>query len=197
MEQVTAWLRARLSERGRLALSAGLTAGAVLACAAFVLSGQVHLVRTQGQSMQPSISEGDLVVVVKRAQYQKGMVVAYESPELGRVVLHRVQAIDEQGVVTKGDNNPWIDPETPTSSALLGEMRVHLPGPGRVRERFGEPGYLTLAAIGVMLLLAPESAPRSRRRRSEVVEVDLLLPELAPAESVEPRHSEDLWAVPR
>lgn len=98
------------------------------------LGGPVAVVTTYGDSMLPTYTASDLVVVAKADDYDVGDVVAYRSAQLGAVVLHRIVDGDEAGYVTSGDNNDWLDPDRPTDDQIMGTARLHVPGAGQLLE---------------------------------------------------------------
>src|SRR5680860_1349888 len=94
------------------------------------LGGGATYVTTHGDSMQPRITAGDLVLVRPLPKYRVGDAVAYRSEQLGTVVLHRIVALDDDRYVLQGDNNSWLDPERPTHEQLVGAQWLHIPGGG-------------------------------------------------------------------
>src|SRR5690349_18564899 len=84
------------------------------------LGGRTSYVVTSGVSMQPLFHTGDLALVRTQSSYAVGEIVAYRSPTLGEVVLHRIHTGDAQGFRTKGDNNSWLDPDTVRPDQILG-----------------------------------------------------------------------------
>lgn len=131
------------------------------------LGGTAHWVVTTGNSMEPGIHAGDLVIARPESGYRIGDVVAYPSDTLGgTVVLHRIIGHSPGGLVTRGDNNDWIDPDRPRSSQILGEMWLHIPGGGRMVSVFANPYLILALMVGmVALTVGGVAARRSRRRR--------------------------------
>lgn len=142
--------------------AATLLIGAVAAAAAFTV-GPFATVATQGSSMQPAISAGDLVAVGPLASYDVGDVVAYRSTMLDTLVLHRIRAIEGDRYVFQGDDNSWVDPEKPTRDELVGEQMLRIPG-GAIwlRRATAAPA---LAAYTFLLLVSGGAAAGSRRNR--------------------------------
>lgn len=148
-----------------------LLGGLILAAAWFALApravgGSVSYVITSGTSMEPRVHEGDLVLVRPRDRYVVGQVVAYRSPTLGRVVLHRIVGRDGDRFVLKGDNNSWLDGDRPHRRALIGRLWVRVPAAGKV---LGWPRRLPVALVlgGVLALAA--LGVRGRRRKGGAV----------------------------
>jgi signal peptidase I len=159
----------------RLAL-AGVCGGLLLVAGYYAappqLGGHTAYVTTFGTSMEPLIHPGDLVIVRELPPYGIGDVVAYRSPELREVVLHRIVARDGSRFVFKGDNNAWLDSYHPTQDELVGRMVIRLPGVGgrigTVRTPAGLSTIVGLGAVGVL------GGRRRRRTRGahEAVEVE-------------------------
>lgn len=141
-----------------LATSALAVAGVlVLALWPAALGGSVSFISTRGSSMEPHLRQNDLVLLRRAREYGTGDVVGYRSPTLGGVtVLHRIVDRDDQGFVTKGDNNAHLDPDRPTAAAIIGREWARVPGAGPVLGslKVGLP----LVTGGLMLL-----ARRKRR----------------------------------
>ena len=118
---------------------------------------------TQGNSMEPRIHENDLVIV-READYEVGDVVAYYSPSLERIVMHRIERLDGDAFVTKGDNNDWLDRDRPTSASTLGSEWIHIPKAGRVLLWISRPLHAAvLVGIAVTVILTK----RLRRKGSK------------------------------
>jgi nickel-type superoxide dismutase maturation protease len=91
-------------------------------------------VRVEGPSMEPTLTEGDRLLVVRTRRVRPGDVVALHAPGGGgRVLVKRVQARLAEGVVVLGDN-----PRASTDSRDFGPVppRSVL---GRVVRRYYPP----------------------------------------------------------
>ncbi|MDQ3940048.1 MAG: signal peptidase I [Actinomycetota bacterium] len=129
------------------------------------LGGRVFYVITTGNSMEPVLHDGDLVLVKEEATYESGEVVAYVNPQLGdNVVLHRIVRREGNQFVFKGDNNDFIDPHRVSSDELVGKQWVRLPQVGRLFERLREPRTAALVAGALGLLAFGGNMTRGRRR---------------------------------
>ena len=152
----------------RLAASAAAGVVAVLGVVTLTpssLGGTTTWVTTQGVSMEPGMHEGDLVLARPRPSYEVGDVVAYPSDTLRQtVVLHRIVEETPDGYVTRGDNNSWLDPDTPTDAEILGAQWVHVPNGGKVVKVFADPLVITTLVLAVALLGWMVSVPARRRR---------------------------------
>jgi signal peptidase I len=142
-----------------IALSCTALLGGVVA----LLTGAVAMVETHGNSMAPRINAADLVLVHASNTYRVGDVVAYTSPELGQVVLHRVVSIHDDGRYTlRGDHNTFDDPEQPTEQQFIGKELLHVPAGGIWIDRLTSPIALGIVAFAV--LAAGGTATNARRR---------------------------------
>lgn len=129
------------------------------------LGGPVSYVVTSGNSMEPDLHEGDLVIVRASDSYEVGDVVAYMNGSLGSPVLHRIIGVDSGSYVLQGDNNDFIDSYRPGKTEILGRSWVAIPGGGSVLRTVASPEVAT--AIAVLLGLSiPGSLALRRRRRS-------------------------------
>src|SRR5688500_747507 len=99
------------------------------------LGGGTTYVTTHGTSMEPEFSTGDLAVLSRAGSYSVGDVVAYRSGGLDTIVMHRIVAMDGDGLVTQGDNNDWLDEDRPTEDELLGRLFLRIPQGGKALDR--------------------------------------------------------------
>ena len=133
------------------------------------LGGSVSYVMTHGISMEPRVQEGDLVIVREAETYRRGDVVAYESAALRRPVMHRIVNEDENGYITKGDNNDWLDIDRPTDADVIGKEWIHIPKAGKLLAFFAVPrNAAALAAVAGLLLFGGTKKRKGRRRGSDV-----------------------------
>lgn len=94
----------------------------------------VQLLSVQTNSMSPTFSRGDAVVVHKGVTLQLGSVVTYRSPKnLNMLISHRVVKLwpASHTLQTKGDALSSPDPAI-TSRLVMGQVVAVLPGLGRI-----------------------------------------------------------------
>ncbi|MGZ8566884.1 MAG: signal peptidase I [Actinomycetota bacterium] len=170
---------------------AGLLLGGTYFLAPTQLGGRTTYVTTVGTSMEPLLHAGDLVVVRADAPYSVGDVVAYQSPELDTVVLHRIVARDGDHFVFKGDNNTWLDSYHPTADQLLGRMVVRLPGFGRHLGAVDTPmGMATIASLGAVGVIGGRKRARRKGVDHDAVRVERSDPRRSNASGGKPpRHT--------
>jgi signal peptidase I len=132
------------------------------------LGGPATYVSTYGISMQPSFKAGDLAVLKPAATYSVGDVAGYEADTLNRtLVMHRIVDTDGDRFVFQGDNNSWLDPDTPTEDQIVGKLWFQIPGGGIWLTRLTSPPVIAALAFLILLTLTGTAAyaRRGRRRR--------------------------------
>jgi signal peptidase I len=98
---------------------------------AFVDNRWYKVVSVEGASMEPTIDEGDAIVLrPPPAQVEEGMILTLEVE--GRIVTHRVVEVRDDGTfVTKGDANAAADDFTGLDVRIVGRYWMRLPELGR------------------------------------------------------------------
>jgi signal peptidase len=129
----------------------------LLAACAFVLwperwGGSMTYVITDGNSMAPVWQAGDLAVLRAADEYGVGDVAAYNSTDIKRIVMHRIEKESPEGYTFKGDNNDHLDPETVTDEQMLGKLLVRVPSVGTYLNWILKPVNLMIAAGALFLL---------------------------------------------
>jgi signal peptidase I len=143
---------------------------ALLAAAAWLflpssLGGSTTYVSTFGTSMEPGFTAGDLAILRPADAYRVGDVVAYDSTDLATTVMHRIVDGNPDGFVMQGDNNSWLDEETPSSTEVMGRLWLHVPQGGKAIAALRSPGVLALIAVAVVVVLLSARKPRGSRSR--------------------------------
>lgn len=110
-------------------------------------------------SMSPRLAVGDAVVVrtVQPAQLAAGQVLLFDDPDsAGRLRMHRVMAVEDDGLVTKGDANTQADSSRVPFAAVHGAgfLRIPFAGLPEYWIRTGQPGPLVGAGVLVLVLVA-------------------------------------------
>ncbi len=129
---------------------------AVLALASFKFLAVI------GSSMQPSISDGDVLVVssnVDTANLKVGDVISYRHVVDGRSLIftHRIVGVDSEGFRTKGDNLDVPDNYVVRSSDVVGVVVSKIPYLGYFLHFANSLlGYITLILLPAVLIIAIE-----------------------------------------
>lgn len=165
--------RMRATGRGRLVRLAGLAAFVtlVVAWAIFLrptfLGGPATYVIVAGQSMEPTLHTGDLVLARRQRTYRSGDVIAYRIMKnqagAGTLVMHRIVGGSSQdGYVTRGDNRSYRDPWRPKQADIVGKMSVHMPSLGLLSVfSHTVAGMAVIAALAGLLVLGGGTRSRS------------------------------------
>lgn len=127
------------------------------------LGGPASYVVVRGDSMEPTYSDGDLVVARGKARYEVGDVVTYQPEvEYDFPVIHRVVAVDGDELVTRGDNRDEDDAWGVAAEDVVGSTLFRVPRGGVVLAYLFQPATLFALVVFVAVLLA------QRRREARV-----------------------------
>lgn len=101
-------------------------------------------------SMEPELSVGDLIIVKEQDAYDVGDVIVYRDGRMS--VTHRIVAMNEDTVTTKGDANNTND-EPIAYGQIKGEVVAAIPLVGYLIDAVKTPlGTLCILALAVLLL---------------------------------------------
>ncbi len=97
-------------------------------------------------SMEPNIHIGDLIIIDTKANlYQKDDIVTFYD-ENGSFVTHRIVSINENEMITKGDNNNTEDEATDVSK-IVGRYVTKISNAGKLLASFKNPLVLLLILV--------------------------------------------------
>lgn len=160
---------------------------------AFILS-PLSLVSIQGNSMDPTITSGSLLVTYETHNVAVDDIVTFYSEQTEGFVTHRITETTDNGLfITLGDNNAVTDqeigikplaPSDITSKAVeFNGEPVYIPYLGQLFTIFGQ-NLLLLTSIGFGVLgfiYTVQQRVNSRRVYSEIVAKDIFQPIFAVA----------------
>ena len=175
MTKATSSKRARGGLRSGLSLGAGLllVAAAWYLFAPVQLGGSFTYFQIVGDSMEPTISRGDLVLLRSQERYTTGDMVAYRDPDLG-TVLHRIREVDGTVFILRGDNRDSDDSYRPVEEEIVGQVWQIVPGAGDAMRGLQSPagnvllGGATLALGAISIGRRAPRGPRARRSEGKV-----------------------------
>ena len=129
-----------------------------------IASGMVSVFVVSGESMNPSIVNGDLLIVLclPSQKLESCDIIAFRPHHgeewQGAPIAHRIVAIDDVGhITTKGDNVKFADPYEIYPSDVIGRVVLVLPGAGAVmRVATSVYGYVWLVLIPYLWLILNE-----------------------------------------
>ena len=89
------------------------------------LGGRTGWTMVVGNSMEPTMSAGDLVITRRSDTFEIGDVVVYaipdDTPGAGVMVIHRITGGNGvEGFITTGDNRDMADPWRPRNEDIMG-----------------------------------------------------------------------------
>ncbi len=116
-------------------------------------------------SMEPELSVYDLLVIKKTEAFALEQIVVFQDGD--SLIVHRIKAIDEDSVTTKGDANSAYDEPIPRE-AIKGEVILAIPLLGALVLLIQNPVIIILLLIIALLLLE-----RSYKREKEQKETEL------------------------
>ncbi len=102
-------------------------------------------------SMEPTIHIGDLIVIdTKQESYQAGDIITFYDVD-GSFVTHRIISINEETMITKGDNNNTSD-EPISVDKIVGKYVVKINGFGKFITVLKKPFVMgMILVIGIMV----------------------------------------------
>jgi signal peptidase I len=156
--------------RSHRTLASILVSLALLACGWWLLGpvqlgGPTGYAVVTGNSMEPRLERGDLVVVRKRDSYGVGDVVLFQDDASGVRVLHRIVSVKNGRFVTKGDHNDFLDPTKPLRADVLGELWFDVPGAGDAITWVKQPVQLAILLVLLTFFGLAGGREASKRRR--------------------------------
>lgn len=117
-------------------------------------------------SMEPELSVGDLIIIKEKKDYEIGDIVVYQDNRSS--VTHRIIAMDEENVTTKGDANNTED--RPIRYAQIkGEVLFSIPLLGYAVNFIKSP-IGTLFIIALAILLLEGSFKSEKQKESEALD---------------------------
>lgn len=124
-------------------------------------------------SMEPTYSPGDLVFVRPADSYAVDDIIVFQRNE--KAVMHRIIAIDENTVVTKGDANN-VEDEPMSVSVIKGKVVLTIPWVGHIfRFIKSTAGTITILAVAFVLfelsfILEKRAARKKREELRQEIE---------------------------
>ena len=107
-------------------------------------------------SMEPTIKTGSLCFINKKVDVQeikKKDVIAFKLDD-GTLVTHRVDKINKDGIITKGDNNKRVDDGVVTANNYVGKNIFWIPKVGYIVMAFQSTrGKIVLITCVVLLFV--------------------------------------------
>ena len=82
--------------------------------------------KVKGASMMPTVQDGSECLCVKKESYDVGDIVFFFAEINGEImgISHRIVMMSEDKIVTKGDNNDFLDPPMTEKSVICATPEI-------------------------------------------------------------------------
>jgi len=104
----------------------------------YALDTSTPVVAVFSNSMVPTYYRGDMIIVGGTKNISVGDIIVFDVPDRPYPIIHRVYAIDNGIIITKGDNNLYTDPWKTTLKDVHGKAILKIPLLGWVKIIFTE-----------------------------------------------------------
>ncbi|MFA6074710.1 MAG: signal peptidase I [Negativicutes bacterium] len=95
----------------------------------------------EGNSMFPTLRNGDILFADRQAKVRAGDIVVYSTAD-GQRIVHRLVAHCESGLLTQGDNNRLPDSDLVSKEQVLGKILFGFRGRKTINCKNGKTGML-------------------------------------------------------
>jgi signal peptidase len=99
----------------------------------YALNTNTPVVAVFSGSMEPTFYKGDMIVVKGVENVSIGDIIVFDVPNKQYPIIHRVYEIDNNIILTKGDNNMNVDPWRTSVNNIHGKAIVKIPVLGWVK----------------------------------------------------------------
>jgi len=141
------------------------------------LYGDSDYILLFGESMQPTIQPGSLVIVKSLPSYDNGDIVAFVNSG-GINIVHRIIEVTQDGYVTQGDNNSYEDAPI-IHEVIKGKVALVIPYMAYVGLFMQTPIGIAMIAIMTIVMLLPKSKSKSKAtiniKLSKLVKIGLVI----------------------
>ncbi|WP_289018274.1 signal peptidase I [uncultured Ornithinimicrobium sp.] len=135
------------------------------------LGGPATFIVVSGDSMEPTMTSGDLVVLRERDVYAEGDIITFPvpagEPGAGALIIHRIVDTEGDTFVPQGDNRDRVDEWRPTKDEIKGSLWLHVPHGGDVIMQVLDPPLMAALAGGSMTMWILLREPKSDRKKDD------------------------------
>jgi signal peptidase I len=130
------------------------------------LGGPASYVIVDGRSMEPTYSNGDLVIARQQPGYEVGDVIVYDAPVDAQFnVIHRIIEPTDGGFITQGDKRESADGWIAPHDMIFGASWLMIPKGGHVAAILRQPAVIAGLLMGLLTFEILKHAERRQRRR--------------------------------
>lgn len=108
------------------------------------------LANVMSGSMEPTFSQGTLLLVKETKNVREGDIIVYQSEK--ELIVHRIIALTEEEVITQGDANHVADPPFDRAK-IKGKVIGWIPFLGSVAEALKTPVVMIVIVVCALLLI--------------------------------------------
>lgn len=119
-------------------------------------------------SMEPAIKTNELILVKAEDSYEVGDVVVFQNGNV--LVVHRIVAMDEETVVTRGDANN-TDDQPIALEQIKGRVFAHIPHVGTVVRVIKTPVATIALILGAVLLVELPFQKEKEKKEEELEKI--------------------------
>lgn len=119
-------------------------------------------------SMEPAIMVDELILVKAQESYETGDVVVYQNGRL--LVVHRIVAMDDETITTRGDANNTEDAPI-TLSQVKGRVIGHVPYVGALVRLLKTPAATILLIAGAVLAVELPYRKEKEKKNQELEQI--------------------------
>ena len=108
-------------------------------------------------SMEPDLYPGDIVVVINKNKinFNIGDIITFK--KYNTVITHRIIDLNNNGYITKGDNNNFKDSFIVENKDIIGKVLLKIPKLGYILEFLSRPIIISLEMILLGILIIREN----------------------------------------
>lgn len=135
----------------------------------------MNLYIVTSESMEPKLSEDDIIVVKKgytNDEFKVGNIITFVRMD-GEIITHRIERIVESELqnafVTKGDNNSVEDDEIVTQEMIIGKVVYTMPNFGKLVKLLKNKVFFTFCIILLILIVFRDMRIRKRKQERKIV----------------------------
>ncbi len=117
-------------------------------------------------SMSPSIHTGDAILIRKAHTYETGDIITFHQDDL--YITHRIQKIQGNKFITRGDANDAADPRSVTYHQIYGKVILTIPKGGIIMNALHDPVILISAGCTVLLFSLAMQLYKKQKRGEQI-----------------------------
>ncbi len=131
--------------------------------AAGIFGIKAYVITTE--SMNPTLKKGDLILIKQCKNVKVGDIITFNQKETGEIITHRITRIEENGYITKGDDNSNEDSKIVKKEEIQGKEIIKIPWIGQYIEELKKIRYMFI----IFIIIITGTLYKKRKNRKKVV----------------------------